>query len=393
MRKWLIAVALSIGLPLAAAAYTTNTSGTTLNGVIEALTDIFNKLTSGVSVTCTSGCGTPATAALSSNTPATLAVTNSSGRVAFADNTTTYPAANLLNDGATEFFFALGDNTIVATVARQALPAGRSICVAIGANTNVAAITASSTSTLTVKQATSCPPESGGGGSGGGGGGGAVTAADGALATEGTTTDPACATDNGTCTLEALIKRLNQRITTLNSTLNAPMQNSGGSLTANAGANLNTSALGTKANQDTNSATTAHTCATAGYSELGCLGQMDDDIKGVGTIQGNVNVTPTDCSIALTTAATPQNIITAGATLHGFTIANIDTTAGSGEPVWISLTTTAAASTIASYPLAAPTATTFAGLSSYTSPIGFGVNTSVSVVAATAGHKISCTKW
>ena len=34
------------------------------------------------------------------------------------------------------------------------------------------------------------------------------------------------------------------------------------------------------ANQATNTATTAHTCSVAGFSELGCLGQIDDDIKG-----------------------------------------------------------------------------------------------------------------
>lgn len=49
---------------------------------------------------------------------------------------------------------------------------------------------------------------------GGGGGGGAVTIADGADVAQGTTTDFACATDNGTCTLIALVKRNNQRITT-----------------------------------------------------------------------------------------------------------------------------------------------------------------------------------
>jgi hypothetical protein len=53
-----------------------------------------------------------------------------------------------------------------------------------------------------------------------------------------------------------------------------------GAVTANAGTNLNTSALSTAALQGTNTATTAHTCSVAGFSELGCLGQMDDDIKG-----------------------------------------------------------------------------------------------------------------
>jgi hypothetical protein len=105
------------------------------------------------------------------------------------------------------------------------------------------------------------------------------------------------------------------------------------------------------------------------------------------------NATPTDCSVALTAGATAQNIIAATSTLHGFTIANIDASAGSGEPVWISFTTTAAASTIGSYPLAAPTATTFVGLNSYTTPTGFASNHAVSVIAGTTGHKISCTYW
>jgi hypothetical protein len=52
-----------------------------------------------------------------------------------------------------------------------------------------------------------------------------------------------------------------------------------GTVIANAGTNLNTSALATSANQATNGATTAHTCSTAGFSELGCLGQIDDDVK------------------------------------------------------------------------------------------------------------------
>jgi hypothetical protein len=113
----------------------------------------------------------------------------------------------------------------------------------------------------------------------------------------------------------------------------------------------------------------------------------------IGGFFGSPNVTPTDCSLAITTGGTAQNIISASATIHGFTIANIDTSAGSGEPVWFSFTTTAAASTIGSYPLAAPTVTTFANLASYTTPVGFGSNHAVSVIAATTGHKISCTFW
>lgn len=105
------------------------------------------------------------------------------------------------------------------------------------------------------------------------------------------------------------------------------------------------------------------------------------------------NVTPTDCSGTIAAGGTAQNAIAAQTALHGFTIANIDPSAGSGEPLWISFTGTAAAGAVASYPLSAPTATTFAGLSSFSTPFGFGTNHAVSIVGATLGHKFSCTWW
>lgn len=121
-------------------------------------------------VTCVSGCAAPVTPSLSSNTPAPLVVTSSTGNVAFADSTSTYPAAMLLNDGANELYFALGNSGVTAAATNQPLPAGRSICVAITVGvTNVAAISPSG-STLKVTQATGCPPASGGGGGSGGGG-------------------------------------------------------------------------------------------------------------------------------------------------------------------------------------------------------------------------------
>jgi hypothetical protein len=57
--------------------------------------------------------------------------------------------------------------------------------------------------------------------------------------------------------------------------------------------------VSTAAFQATNTATTAHTCAITGYSELGCLGQVDDDIKAplapgtfvVGTAVDGWNIT------------------------------------------------------------------------------------------------------
>jgi hypothetical protein len=104
---------------------------------------------------------------------------------------------------------------------------------------------------------------------------------------------------------------------------------------------------------------------------------------------GPVNVTATACSGTITSGGTAQNAFTAQTTLHGFTVANIDTT----EPLWISFTTTAAASGTDSYPLPAATATTFAGFGSFTTPPGLGLNHALSVIAATTSHKYSCTWW
>jgi hypothetical protein len=113
-----------------------------------------------------------------------------------------------------------------------------------------------------------------------------------------------------------------------------------------------------------------------------------------GTVTGNgaANVTATDCSGTITSGGTAQNAFTAQTTLHGFTIANVDT-GHNAEVLWISFTTTAAASSAGSYPLPAPTATTFAGFGSFTTPPGFGTNHAVSIIGATTGHVFSCTWW
>ncbi len=107
------------------------------------------------------------------------------------------------------------------------------------------------------------------------------------------------------------------------------------------------------------------------------------------TIQGAVNITLTDCSGTISSGGAAQNAFTAAATRHGFTIANIDVT----EPLWISFTTTAAASGTGSYPLGPADATTFSNVVSFTSPPGMGINTALSVIAATTSHKYSCTVW
>lgn len=57
----------------------------------------------------------------------------------------------------------------------------------------------------------------------------AASFADGASVTTGAEADAACSTDNGSCTTQALLKRLNQRITSLISALGSPLQ-AGGSI-------------------------------------------------------------------------------------------------------------------------------------------------------------------
>lgn len=109
----------------------------------------------------------------------------------------------------------------------------------------------------------------------------------------------------------------------------------------------------------------------------------------IGSVNGAPNVTPNNCGSTVVTGGTAVNAFTNSAGKRGFVIANIDT----AEVLWISFTTTALAGDTQSFPLAPATATTFAGLSSFTSPMGFGLNTSLSVVAATNGHKFSCTWW
>lgn len=106
-------------------------------------------------------------------------------------------------------------------------------------------------------------------------------------------------------------------------------------------------------------------------------------------VQSAVNITLTDCSGTIASGGTAQNAFTAAATRHGFTIANIDTT----EVLWISFTTTAAASGTGSYPLGPADATVFTNLNSFTSPLGMGINTALSVIGATTSHKYTCTVW
>lgn len=106
-------------------------------------------------------------------------------------------------------------------------------------------------------------------------------------------------------------------------------------------------------------------------------------------IQGPQNVTPYDCSGTITTGGTAQSLFAASPNVKGFMIMNLDTT----EPLAMNFNGTAAVGTQGSYMLAAGTAGTFVNSGSFASPIGFGINVAPSIVAATTGHKYTCTKW
>ncbi len=106
-------------------------------------------------------------------------------------------------------------------------------------------------------------------------------------------------------------------------------------LPTGAATSANQTTQATKANQDTNSATTAHTCSVAGYSELGCLGDIDDQVKGpipagtnlMGFVSPQANTTGGATSFHLLTAANNNatQIKNTAATLYQFDFENTGT--------------------------------------------------------------------
>jgi len=141
----------------------------------------------------------------------TLAVTNSSANAALPASVVPYGAVTIYNKGANDAYVALGvDNTAAATTASTLVVAGTSITIYAGsASTYLAAITASSTTTLVVYQGTG--PVALSGGAAGAGAGGATTVADGANVVEGATTDAAAAA-GGTGTISAKLRRLSTQL-------------------------------------------------------------------------------------------------------------------------------------------------------------------------------------
>lgn len=159
---------------------------------------------------------------------ATLTASGSSGSVAL-------PAGAVVvfnNTGTTAVSCTLGIGSATAVASNNIIQASSWMAMTVGSNTFGACIdqTGSASNLVVLAGGSGLPTGAGGGG---GSSGGAVTVADGADVAQGTTTDAACATDNGTCTEVALLKRTNQRLTTINTTLGTPLQ-AGGAVT-NAG--------------------------------------------------------------------------------------------------------------------------------------------------------------
>lgn len=163
---------------------------------------------------------------------ATLTASGSSASVAL-------PAGAVVifqNTGTTAVSCTLGVGSATALVNENIIQPGSWAAYTVGSNTFGACIdqTGSASNVVVLSGGTGIPTGAGGGSSGGGG---AVTVADGADVAQGTTTDAACATDNGTCTEIQLLKRANQRLTTVNTTLGSPLQAGGSVSVSNANAN------------------------------------------------------------------------------------------------------------------------------------------------------------
>jgi len=121
-------------------------------------------------------------------------------------------------------------------------------------------------------------------------------------------------------------------------------------------------------------------------------------INGTQAVVSERNITGFDCSGTVTTGGTSQSLLPiTGATptkspnVRGFMIQNVDTTA---ENLCISFTGAVGAATCSTtsyFALQPATATNQGG--SYASQLGFGPGLNPVIVAATTGHKFTCTFW
>src|SRR5271170_4567857 len=84
---------------------------------------------------------------------AALAVTNASGTVSIPAANAAFPSINITNSGSVALYYALGSS---ATINSAYLGPGLSACIAAGNATTLAAITASSSTTLQITQTNVC---------------------------------------------------------------------------------------------------------------------------------------------------------------------------------------------------------------------------------------------
>lgn len=129
------------------------------------------------------------------------------------------------------------------------------------------------------------------------GGGSAVTVADGADVAQGTTTDSACGTDNGTCTAIALLKRIAQRITTAYTSV---VLQAGSAVVGKVGIDQTT--------PGTTNGVQVNAALPAGTNSIGAV------VIGVGA-------TPTDRTVTSSTGSS-QTVMSANAARRSLTIVN-----------------------------------------------------------------------
>lgn len=101
----------------------------------------------------------PPPGALVSQTSASISVTTSTANVLLPNSVTLYPFVNILNDGATEAFFAFGTTSgAAATLTNIPITSSHCISVYSGLNTYVAAIsTGTTTLHITQSNGPACP--------------------------------------------------------------------------------------------------------------------------------------------------------------------------------------------------------------------------------------------
>lgn len=127
--------------------------------------------------------------------------------------------------------------------------------------------------------------------------------------------DAACATDNGTCTIAALQKRGNQRLTTINTTLGSPFQAGGSIGNTTFGATQGTSPW-VVSNGGTFPTQSAVTAASGSYAsgsiasgamvDLGAIADAAATAGSTGSVSAKLRLATTQLSTINTTLGTPM---------------------------------------------------------------------------------------